>query len=664
MLYERMLVTFPSVVSLALVLSACNPTETSDSSSSSGGSAGSTTKVSDLNGQTGSASVSGKVADGYLAGATVCLDLDSSDTCDDGEPTATSTAGGNYTISNASNAQVRNGTILVVTTDETTDDDLPGEGKVGAGITLTAPPGKGEFVSPISTMIQTSLENDPTLTVDAATRSIATSLGLDDSEVNRLAQDYISSTDTAGKTVRRLGQLVTRIQSEARQKFNDEFKADSGLSDQKFSRLSRNVIQTYIDERIEMLREWSKSNPNAIDLEAVDTKASSVVSDIVSSGSAAETFKERAEYLEKTSSTTPVINAQNVIEAGVYDIDDIYLGQTGSTITYSTTAKSTANSVLTTRRIEVERDAGSSWAVGDRADTKSGNRVYINNDRSADEITFSNHGMGTYVVYGDSFSFAYDFHDNNEFTFTAKHYLDGQVVKEVSKRVSYSFRITDIAGRSVSWFLEEYLGEPNSGVSGTFPTGSEIIITTFSQGGGLQFEALGTDVLYSVDSENNLTPASLAELSTLSDLGGYVVKTTLNGVDYYVRAPDSIGGSSSFDVFTVSGSKLDKKVNTIAYELIELEDGRTAVKLATSDAKAINLETNLVSFAEAPDESDYPGGFPVGYSPVPRILTGSTVSYRNAIDSDRWAATLEPSLNETAYDALVRAMGIPVNLQL
>jgi hypothetical protein len=50
---------------------------------------------------TGSASVSlgGKVIDGYIKGATVCLDLNSNNMCDSGEPSTTSGADGSYSLS-------------------------------------------------------------------------------------------------------------------------------------------------------------------------------------------------------------------------------------------------------------------------------------------------------------------------------------------------------------------------------------------------------------------------------------------------------------------------------------------------------------------------------------------------------------------------------------
>ena len=42
--------------------------------------------------------LAGKVADGYLIGAKVCLDKNQNDQCDEGEPHAFSTSGGNFEL--------------------------------------------------------------------------------------------------------------------------------------------------------------------------------------------------------------------------------------------------------------------------------------------------------------------------------------------------------------------------------------------------------------------------------------------------------------------------------------------------------------------------------------------------------------------------------------
>lgn len=43
-------------------------------------------------------SYAGKVVDGFIAGATVCIDLNSSLTCDPGEPSTTTAADGSYSL--------------------------------------------------------------------------------------------------------------------------------------------------------------------------------------------------------------------------------------------------------------------------------------------------------------------------------------------------------------------------------------------------------------------------------------------------------------------------------------------------------------------------------------------------------------------------------------
>ncbi|GLQ75828.1 hypothetical protein [Vibrio penaeicida] len=53
---------------------------------------------SDNHGKTVSSSLSGRVADGYLAGATVCLDTNLNMVCDALEPSAISNSEGQYNL--------------------------------------------------------------------------------------------------------------------------------------------------------------------------------------------------------------------------------------------------------------------------------------------------------------------------------------------------------------------------------------------------------------------------------------------------------------------------------------------------------------------------------------------------------------------------------------
>jgi hypothetical protein len=85
---NRLLLLIPTIITTLLVV-ACG-----------GGGSGSTTPVAG-GGGTDSASVSlgGKVIDGYIKGATVCLDLNSNNMCDSGEPSTTSGTDGSYSLS-------------------------------------------------------------------------------------------------------------------------------------------------------------------------------------------------------------------------------------------------------------------------------------------------------------------------------------------------------------------------------------------------------------------------------------------------------------------------------------------------------------------------------------------------------------------------------------
>ena len=47
---------------------------------------------------TGSLSISGRVADGYIRGAVICVDLDSDEACGDDEPSAVSGEGGSWSL--------------------------------------------------------------------------------------------------------------------------------------------------------------------------------------------------------------------------------------------------------------------------------------------------------------------------------------------------------------------------------------------------------------------------------------------------------------------------------------------------------------------------------------------------------------------------------------
>ncbi|WP_372871979.1 hypothetical protein [Shewanella sp.] len=126
----------------------------------------------------------GKVADGYLVGAKVCLDLNENKMCDTGEPSATTGAGGSFTITDATQEQLESFPLLVEVTAGTVDEDT-GEA-ITKGYTLTAPVGY-TFVSPLTTMVQGTVEQGSS--EEEAQAAIKALLGT----AMDLTQDYVAA---------------------------------------------------------------------------------------------------------------------------------------------------------------------------------------------------------------------------------------------------------------------------------------------------------------------------------------------------------------------------------------------------------------------------------------------------------------------------------------
>jgi hypothetical protein len=118
--------------------------------------------------------VNGVVADGYLSGAIVCLDTNNNKKCDVGERTGTTGAGGAYTIPNVNSADLATYPIVVEVPAGAVDSD---RGPVTNGYVMSAPAGKPEFISPLTTLVQSQIESSGQSLTDAVA-TIKTQLGL------------------------------------------------------------------------------------------------------------------------------------------------------------------------------------------------------------------------------------------------------------------------------------------------------------------------------------------------------------------------------------------------------------------------------------------------------------------------------------------------------
>lgn len=118
--------------------------------------------------------VSGVVADGYLSGATVCLDINGNKQCDSNEPTGSSGTGGAYSIPNVTDADLAQYPIVVVVPIGAIDSE---RGNVTSEYILTAPTGKPEFISPLTTLVQSKIEYGGATLTDAVA-AVKSQLGL------------------------------------------------------------------------------------------------------------------------------------------------------------------------------------------------------------------------------------------------------------------------------------------------------------------------------------------------------------------------------------------------------------------------------------------------------------------------------------------------------
>jgi len=142
MVFAQRSLVLTSSIALALSLSACGGS--SDGGSSNGGEASNPT------------SVKGAVADGYLVGAKVCLDMDNNKVCGASEPSAITGTHGAYTLTVPAGTDASKYPLLAEITAATVDEDT--NKPVAKPYLLTTPAGQ-TFISPLTTLVQAAIES-------------------------------------------------------------------------------------------------------------------------------------------------------------------------------------------------------------------------------------------------------------------------------------------------------------------------------------------------------------------------------------------------------------------------------------------------------------------------------------------------------------------------
>ncbi|MFT6984341.1 MAG: hypothetical protein ACJAT7_000127 [Psychromonas sp.] len=214
-------------------------------------------------------SLSGKVADGYLSGANICLDINVNKICDAGEPSATSSAGGAFNIENLTQSAIDSFPLLAeIIKGQTIDEDNPNVA-LTKSYTLSAPAGF-TFVSPLTTMIQNEIEKG-TEALQAAVivqEQLGTTFDLNIDYIEAKHDDTSSDENQADfEKLHQVAQVAARVIADNREKFADNI-ANEDISIKELNTLIMDGVFAALDEisvQVEMINaDIGSFDPDAI----------------------------------------------------------------------------------------------------------------------------------------------------------------------------------------------------------------------------------------------------------------------------------------------------------------------------------------------------------------------------------------------------------------
>ena len=401
----------------------------------------------------------GVVADGYLVNATVCLDLNNNKVCDAGEPSATTTAGGAFSI-DATQDQIDNSpVILEATAGVTIDEDT--NTTVAKDFTLTAPAG-ADFVSPLTTLVQAEIEANENIagyTVADASAAVQTALG---TSVDVL-EDYIAQEDLGGagadhyQRLHEIAQVATQIIATNTEAVNTAATAQGATSTE--GELFELVIAE-VSEVIDVISD-------AVDADTATTFDPAVVVAAVSSETALDTTDVDDQVDQQQLEQTAVIANIGALISSAGGLNWFWIDYENQTYEGLETGKLTYDSV-TTVTTDIEWDVQSDGSLVVRTpgtpDLVLGSSGWLDDDEKVSVATINTDG-----------SVELDVKTDEGITYAGEK-LAGQLV--------------DVSGQAIAHFiLAEEGGFDATSIVGNavFSTGAEAYQMTFTTIGDYYF---------------------------------------------------------------------------------------------------------------------------------------------------------------------------------
>lgn len=144
--------------------------------------------------------IAGKLVDGYIKNATVCIDLDNSGTCDAGEPSAMTGEGGSYKLYAQEGSSLAGKYLLAVVTTASEDSDNPGQPAMPSKMLAFAD--QTGLITPLTTVVAGFVKANSTLSIADAETNAKTLLGLP-SGFN-FQDDYVAKQDAGAHAAARV----------------------------------------------------------------------------------------------------------------------------------------------------------------------------------------------------------------------------------------------------------------------------------------------------------------------------------------------------------------------------------------------------------------------------------------------------------------------------
>ena len=255
-----------------------------------------------------SVTISGKAADGYLAGATVCLDVDGDMNCDANEPTTTTGAGGAFTLTIPEGVNAASYPIVVKVSETTIDEDSGLA--VGKPYVLSAPAGESDFISPLTTVVHGMLQSNPALTFDDVVTQVKLSIGAS-SDIS-LFEDYVAAKQDANNAaadeyerLHRIAQVSAKVMAENYEAIMEAATAQQIDTAQSNTALLALVVNEALNELATAALTVDEAGEE-FDLDAVTVETADVTN-----------LADRVEETEAVASATK-ISIQSLLEQGVY----------------------------------------------------------------------------------------------------------------------------------------------------------------------------------------------------------------------------------------------------------------------------------------------------------------------------------------------------------